>query len=88
MLIYLNNTLEIFVSLISDMKVNKDMMLKALDKGYPTATDLADYLVRKKIPFREAHEIVSSVVSYAIDKNLKLEKISIENFKQFSNGII
>ena len=83
----LNNTLKIFVSLISDMKVNKKMMLKALDEGFPTATDLADYLVRKKIPFREAHEIVSSVVSYAIENNLKLEKISIENFKKFSNVI-
>jgi argininosuccinate lyase len=83
----INTTLEIFVSLISDMKVNKDMMLKALDKGYPTATDLADYLVRKKIPFREAHEIVSSVVSYAIEKKLKLEKYSIKNFKKFSNVI-
>ena len=72
-----SNTTKIFIELIANMRPNPQEMRAAALKGYPTATDLADYLVNKKIPFREAHEIVSRIVSFAIDKNLFLNEIPL-----------
>ncbi len=82
-----NQTLEIFSELISLIKPKPNNMMNACIKGYPTATDLADYLVTKNIPFREAHEIVSKVVSFAISKNQTLDVISIDKFKNFCSSI-
>ena len=56
-------------------------------KGFSTATDLADYLVKKGTPFRDAHEIVGKVVSYAIDEQLSLPDIPLEKLGQFSSNI-
>ncbi len=79
-----NDTLKVFIELVSNIKPNSEEMLNAALRGYPTATDLADYLVKKNIPFREAHEIVSKIVSYAINTNLPLDKVSILNLQKFS----
>ena len=56
-------------------------------KGFSTATDLADYLVKKGTPFRDAHETVGKVVSYAIDEQLSLPDIPLEKLAQFSSSI-
>ena len=56
-------------------------------KGFSTATDLADYLVKKGTPFRDAHETVGKVVSYAIDEQLSLPDIPLEKLGQFSSNI-
>ena len=77
----------ILSKVVSTMKVNKDAMLAAVEKGYINATDLADYLVVKGVPFREAHEIVGKCVRYCIEKKKKLEKLSVEEFKKFSDKI-
>ena len=53
--------------------------------GYGNATDLADYLVRRGLEFRRAHEIVGRVVSYAIEKERTLEELSKDEYKQFSD---
>ena len=62
-------------------------MRKAANAGYLTATDLADYLVRKDLPFRDAHEIVGKIVAYAIEKNSALDEISLDELKNFSPAI-
>ena len=77
--------IETFIPMFESMKVLKDNMLKACKGGFINATDAADYLVRKGIPFREAYKIVGTIVSYAIDNNKTLEELNIDEYKKFSN---
>ena len=72
-------------SLIGGLEPNTERMYQLASAGYPTATDLADWLVRRDIPFREAHEIVGKVVSYAEKKGCELVELSLEEFLQFSS---
>ena len=72
--------LKIYPEMLKTMKIKKDNMYKACQKGFLNATDLADYLAQKGLPFRNAHEIVGKAVRYCIDKNLELEDLSIENY--------
>lgn len=76
--------LSIFIPMLSSMKINKDKMALAANKGYINATDVADYLVNKGIPFRTAHEITGKLVLYCIEKNLSLQDLSLEDYKEFS----
>ena len=64
--------------LIPNIVPNIDNMREAALRGYTTATDLADYLVRKDIPFRDAHEIVGQAVKLAINSNRALEALSVD----------
>ena len=66
------------------IKLNKDKIEAAAKGGYSTATELADYLVSKGVPFREAHDIVGQVVLYAISVAKPLEDLSVDEFKKFS----
>ncbi len=70
-----------------DLKVNHDRTLEAAKQGYANATELADYLVTKGIPFREAHHIVGVAVVEAIKKGCALEELSIAELKVFSSVI-
>ncbi len=79
--------LPVFCDMIATMKVKKDNMLKGAKGGFTNATDLADYLVKKGLPFREAHEIVGKMVFYALENNKDLDDFSMEEFKTFSNII-
>ena len=63
---------------------NEKNALDAAKGGYSNATELADYLVSKGIPFREAHSIVGRVVLYAISKEKALEDLSVAEFKEYS----
>ncbi len=81
------DTLDIFAAMISSLNVNKSNLRKPLDRGYSTATDLADYLVAKKVTFREAHEIVSKIVTFAEKKGLLLKDIPLKTFENFSEHI-
>lgn len=76
-----------FTGMIRTMTLRKDNMAAAALGGFTNATDLADYLVRKGIPFRSTHEISGKLVHYAIEHNTTLEKLSLEEFRQFSNLI-
>lgn len=76
-----------FIGMIKTMTIRKDNMEKAALGGFTNATDLADYLVRKGIPFRSTHEISGKLVHYCIENNTTLEKLSLEQFKQFSDLI-
>ncbi|KAE9637334.1 argininosuccinate lyase [Defluviitalea raffinosedens] len=76
--------LPIFTSMIETMKVLKDNMYNAAGVGFTNATDAADYLVKKGLPFRDAHEIIGKLVLYCIQHNTSLEKLSLEEYKQLS----
>ncbi len=68
----LDMCLKIFVEMIASMNVNKDNMKTATQKGYMNATDVADYIAKKGIGFRTAHEIVGKMVLYCITNNKTL----------------
>ncbi|MDR1405257.1 MAG: argininosuccinate lyase [Candidatus Methanoplasma sp.] len=72
---------------ISSMKINKDAMLAAVEKGFINATDLADYLVTRGIPFRDAHGIAGESVRYCIGSRKKLEDLTLDEFRKFSDSI-
>ncbi|TCO66265.1 argininosuccinate lyase [Caldanaerobacter subterraneus] len=83
----LKMSLKVFTEMIKTIKVKTDNMEKAAKYGYMNATDFADYLVQKGIPFRTAHEIAGKVVLYAIERNLPIEELSLEELKKFSDVI-
>ncbi len=76
-----------FIPMFNTTTFLKDNMLKAAKKGFINATDAADYLVKKGIPFRTAYKIVGSIVAYAIDNDKTLDTITIDEYKQFSDLI-
>lgn len=67
--------------------VNKDNMRQAASEGFATATDLADYLTKKGMPFRDAHEVVALAVRYAVDHNVELSNLSLATLRQFATEI-
>lgn len=78
-------SLQLLSGLIESMKVNESKMYEAVQKDYSNATDLADYLVRKNIPFRQAHEIVGKTVLYAIEEQKFLGELTLQEYKQINN---
>jgi len=78
------NSLQILEPLLMTMKVNVDVMEQAVSADYGNATDAADYLSSKGVPFREAHEIVGRLVLYAIKAGKSLLQLSMEEYQQFS----
>ena len=76
-----------FTGMMKTMTIRKDNMEAAALGGFTNATDLADYLVRKGMPFRSTHEISGKLVHYCIEHNTSLEKLSLDEFKQFSDLI-
>jgi argininosuccinate lyase len=76
--------LALFTGMISTMKFNKTIMAISTKNGFTNATDAADYLVNKGIPFRDAHGIVGQLVLYCIEKKISLEEMSLEEFKKIS----
>ena len=83
----LSDTLCIYADMLSGIKVNKDAMYQAALKGYATATDLADYLVKKGMPFRDAHEAVAQAVRFAEKKGCDLSALSLKELQAFSKLI-
>lgn len=78
-------SLKVMTGQIDSLKVNEDRMLRACKEGYLNATDLADYLVRKGLAFRDAHHIAASLVKYGIDNNKTLEEIDLDTYKSKSD---
>jgi len=76
-----------YAGLIPTITVKKEVMYKAAAAGYATATDLADYLVVKGLPFRDAHEVVGKTVQYAIQKKKDLPSLTLAELQQFSHVI-
>jgi len=75
--------LSIIAELLENLKFNTEKMIDATKSGFMTATDLADYLVLKDVPFREAHGIVGRIVSYCIDRGKELHELSLEQLQSF-----
>jgi argininosuccinate lyase len=80
----LTDTLRIYADMMTGIKVNKDAMRAAATRGYATATDLADYLVRKGMPFREAHEAVAQAVRFAAETGRDLSALALSELQKFS----
>lgn len=81
------DTLTIFADMLKGVRVNDVNMRNALSKGFATATDLADYLVKKGLPFRQAHEIVGRLVRRAEEEGVDLSGLSLDVFKTYSDKI-
>lgn len=80
-------TLEIYADMLRGITVNKPAMRLAAAEGFATATDLADYLVKKGMPFRDAHEAVALAVRHAVDQGCDLADLSLATLQQFSATI-
>ena len=76
--------LETFTPMLSTMRVIKENMRAAASRGFINATDCADYLVKKGLPFRDAYKITGGLVAFCIEKGKTLETLTIEQFKEFS----
>lgn len=77
--------LGIFAPMIATMRPDRENMLRAAGKGYINATDLADYLVGKGLPFRTAYKTVGEIVAYGIKRDKTLEEISLDEYKKFGD---
>ena len=77
--------LKVFAPMIETMKVIKENMYSAAQKGFINATDLADYLAKKGLPFRSAYKLVGQIVAHCIDNGLVLETMPLEDYKKYSD---
>lgn len=77
----------IFRPLVATMRFRKENMARAARGGFTNATDLADYLVQKAVPFREAHEIVGRAVTYCLERQKSLDELSLKELRGFSPSI-
>lgn len=80
----LQGALQLYAPMIATMKVNKDRMRQAVNQDFSNATDIADYLVNKGMPFRQAHEVIGKTVLYCIQNQKYLLDLKLEEFHQFS----
>ncbi len=80
-------SLKVFADMVPAITCNRNAMREAALKGFATATDLADYLVGKGIPFRDAHEVVGKSVAYCVKKNCDLADLSLGELQQFNDRI-
>lgn len=81
----LKASIGIFTEMISTITFNKDTMRAAVKNGFMNATDAADYLVRKGIPFRDCHEIIGRIVLHCVNNNTAIEDIPLETLREFSD---
>ncbi len=81
----INSTLDILASMLDSAQFNEQNMLDAVNNSYILATDIADYLVSKSVPFRKAHEIVSKMTDYCIENNKYFYQLTIDEFKKYSS---
>ena len=80
----LEAVLGVLPPLLGSLTFRTDRMRTAAGEHYATATDLADYLVRKGLPFRQAHEVVGKIVRHALERGVGLEAVPLEALRQFS----
>lgn len=76
--------LALFTGMLKTMQFNRDIMAKSAMNGFTNATDAADYLVLKGVPFRDAHGIIGKLVLYCLDKNTSIDALSLEELKAIS----
>ena len=83
----LQGCLRAMSDMVPHLQPDRQRMRSAALQGYATATDLADYLVRKNLPFRDAHEVVGKIVHFCIEQNLELTDLTVAQFQQFHKDI-
>ena len=83
----LKSCIEVYIHMLPELKINKDVMQKAAAEGFLNATDMADYLVTLGMPFRQAHGCVGKAVRYALDKKKELHELTLKELKSFSSLI-
>ena len=76
--------LKVGTGMIKTMKAKPENMLNAAKRGFINATDLADYLVKKGLPFRSAYKISGSIVAYCIENNITLEDVDLAKYREYS----
>ena len=76
---------EIYIKMLPNIKIKKEAMLEAASRGFLNATDMADYLVARGMPFRQAHSCIGKIVSYAISENKELHEMTLKELKPFSS---
>lgn len=81
----LQGALQLFAPMIATMKVNGEVMRQAVNQDFSNATDIADFLVGKGLPFRQAHEVIGKTVLYCIQEKKYLLDLTLDEFKQFSS---
>ena len=79
-----NSCLELFTGMLSTVKFNKQKMESSAVKGFTNATDAADYLVKKGMPFRDAHSVIGRLVLYCIDEGKAIDEVELSKLKEFS----
>jgi argininosuccinate lyase len=79
--------LEVTATVLRNMRLNENRARESATRGYMNATELADYLVRKGVPFREAHDVVGRIVLRAIESGVELEALTLDSLRQFSTLI-
>jgi argininosuccinate lyase len=82
-----SQSLTVMSELLSGLSFNRETLKHNTDTGFMTATDLAEYLVRKNIPFRQAHAIVGKAVAFCIEKSKELTDLTLQELQEFSNVI-
>ncbi len=83
----LRGSLKVFADMIPAMAINRENMAKAAFQGFSTATDLADYLVRKGVAFRDAHEVVGKAVRLGVEQSKDLSEMTLDELRSFSDAI-
>jgi argininosuccinate lyase len=81
------DSLRAFADMVPNIEPNAESMRQAAMKGFATATDLADYLVRKGLPFRDAHEVVGSAVGLCVKRRIDLSELTLEELQAFHSSI-
>lgn len=77
-------SVRVLAAMIPTIEIKPTSMRRALESGFATATDLAEYLVRRAVPFRDAHEVVGKTVRFCIDNEVHLSQLSLDQLRQFS----
>ncbi|HLB29234.1 MAG TPA: argininosuccinate lyase, partial [Dehalococcoidia bacterium] len=77
-------TLEVMAAMVPALRIDEERARRAAQEGFGLATDLADYLARKGVPFRQAHRLVGELVRYAEEKGVELGQLSLEEYRRFS----
>jgi argininosuccinate lyase len=83
----LKGCLKVYTDLMSNLSCNRERMRSAAVQGFSTATDLADYLVRKGLPFRDAHEVVGQAVAMGVREGRDLAQLTLDELRGFSTQI-
>ncbi|MBU0988305.1 MAG: argininosuccinate lyase, partial [Proteobacteria bacterium] len=81
----LKECIEIYIHMLPKLKINQETMYRATTSGFLNATDMADYLVTRGMPFRQAHSCVGKAVNFALNQNKELQELTLQELKSFSS---